>query len=280
MIEGTRKLLCKLEGRIKEIQQSIHDPIKNAEACVLLCLEIHTKLKNEIINGRFISDAEEIEFFRYWKPQLVSKLIFYARVNKIELRKPNGSCKERKKYLLTELAKLKLFFDDNQDFYRYYRGGFTYLDHKYFLRGKQDIQITIDSYFFDTDPQYSTSHDFKVAEILANDLLQTYLEQELHTVDNPQALSHSAPSYKLTWTEHKTALTELLYAFHTHGVFENGKADLNQIASYFETVFNVDLGDYYRTFIELRLRKTGRTKFIDVLRNSLHKRMDDAEDRG
>ena len=84
-----------------------------------------------------------------------------------------------KKYLNNELQKLKTYFDNNLDFYKYYRTGNNYLDFKYFVRGKFDIKLTIDSFFFEVDHNFSTSHDFKVAKILAHDLVQVYLENKL-----------------------------------------------------------------------------------------------------
>mgnify|MGYP000387910007 CR=1 FL=1 len=82
------------------------------------------------------------------------------------------------------LQKLKAYFDNELDFYKYYRSGSSYLDHKYFLRGKFDIKLALDSYYFETDTSFSTSHDFKVAQILANDLIQLYLENQLIMIEN------------------------------------------------------------------------------------------------
>lgn len=35
--------------------------------------------------------------------------------------------------------RLKMFFDNNLDFYKYYRTNITYMDDKYFIRGNYDI---------------------------------------------------------------------------------------------------------------------------------------------
>jgi len=203
------------------------------------------------------------------------------KVFKIESRKPNGGDKIRKKYLLNELDKLKHYFDSNLDFYRYFRTQSNYLDHKYFLRGKYDIRLTVDSFFFEADERFCTSHDFKVAKILAHDRLQVYLEEELSNLERKETsmIAQDAPKVKLYWTESKTALIELIYALHSHGAFENGRADIKDIAASFEHLFGVELGDYYRTFLELRMRKTGRTKFLHTLIQSLSKRMDEAEEK-
>ncbi len=53
------------------------------------------------------------------------------------------------------------------------------MDDKYFIRGNYDIKYTLDSYYFESDSRFCTSHDFKVAKILANDLIQVYIENQL-----------------------------------------------------------------------------------------------------
>ena len=75
------------------------------------------------------------------------------------------------------------YFDNNLDFYKYYRTGSNFLDHKYFVRGKYDIRLTLDTFYFETDPLFSTSHDYKVAKIIANDLLQVYLEDTISSLE-------------------------------------------------------------------------------------------------
>ncbi|WP_258522451.1 RteC domain-containing protein [Chitinophaga terrae (ex Kim and Jung 2007)] len=51
------------------------------------------------------------------------------------------------------------------------------------------------------------------------------------------------------------------------------------MAKSFENLFHIDLGDFYHTYLELRNRKTNRTKFLDALRDSLIKKMDDQEEK-
>ncbi len=54
----------------------------------------------------------------------------------------------------------------------------TFLDDKYFVRGKEDINLYQDSLMFYVDTDFSTSHDYMVAKILANDKLEVYLKTE------------------------------------------------------------------------------------------------------
>lgn len=83
---------------------------------------------------------------------------------------------------------------------------------------------------------------------------------------------------KQNWTGSKVALVELLYALHTEGVFNNGTSDLKDIAEYFENIFNIDLGQYHRAFLEIRMRKSDQTKFLNSLKETLIKRMEKTDD--
>ncbi len=196
------------------------------------------------------------------------------------MKKPNGGNRILKKYYNNELLKLKSFFDNELEFYQYFRSGSTYMDYKYFVRGKFDIKLALDNYYFEADKTFSTSHDFKVAQILANDLIQLYIENQLIMIENKETSDKSQrkPNIKLMWTGSKVALIELLYALHSEGVFSNGAVDLEDIADYFEHIFEIDLGQYRRAFLEIRARKSERTKFITALNETLIKRMDNADE--
>jgi len=196
-------------------------------------------------------------------------------LNSYEIKKPNET-DTIKKYLKVELKKLKSFFDDNLEFYKYYRTNSTFLDEKIFVRGNYDIKLGLETNYFQSDPSFCTSHDYKVAKILANDLIRIYIEDQLNKTTFTGELIRS---HKLRWTNSKSALTELIYALHAYGVFDNGNSDIRLIARYFETAFNIHLGDFYHTYMELKARKINRTKFLDGLRESLIRKMEEQDDR-
>lgn len=272
--------LFKLNEQLNFIDLEIDNQIKKCESAIDVILKSINSVKRIISKSAFKSDSEEILFFKEVKPQFTSKLIYYNMIYKIEMKRPNGGNRILKKYYHNELLKLKAFFDNELEFYQYYRSGSTYLDYKYFQRGKFDIKLTLDSYYFEADITFSTSHDFKVAQILANDLIQLYLENQLIVIENKDTSEKSQrkPNIKLMWTGSKIALIELLYALQSEGTFNNGAVDLKDIAEYFEQVFEIDLGQYRRAFLEIRARKNDRTKFISSLNETLLKRMDNADD--
>jgi hypothetical protein len=273
-------LLNQLNEQLNFVDLEIDNQIKKCEEAITIILKSINELKKATTKTNFKTQSEEIQFFKEIKPQFTSKLIYFNRVYKIEMKKPNGGNRILKKYYNNELLKLKAFFDNELEFYQYYRSGSTYLDYKYFLRGKFDIKLALDSYYFETDSSFATSHDFKVATILANDLIQLYIENQLLMLDNQENTEKSQrkPNVKMTWTGSKVALVELLYALHTEGLFNNGAAELKEIAEYFEHIFEIDLGQYRRVFLEIRARKNDRTKFLTTLNESLQKRMENSDE--
>lgn len=267
-------ILQNLETKIHELDVEIDAPIQRIETIIVLIVNSLAELKAFVLEKGFKDTKEEILFFKYQKPAIVSKLIYYNAIYKIETKKPYGNGKSLKKYFNIELTKLKRYFDNNLEFYKYHRTNNSFIDEKLFVRGRHDIKLSLDTFYFEADHRFSTSHDYKVAKIIANDLIQVYLEDQL-TNNHPK---NETETTTLTWTGSKTSLTELIYALFSQGVFDNGNADIKVIAKTFETAFNINLGDFYHTYLELKSRKMNRTKFLDSLRDALIKKMDEQEE--
>jgi hypothetical protein len=81
------------------------------------------------------------------------------------------------------------------------------------------------------------------------------------------------------WTGSKAALIELIYALQSGGVLNNGMASIKEIAENFEKIFQVELGNYYHCFNEIRLRKKNRTALLDHLREKVLQKMDGLDER-
>jgi hypothetical protein len=275
-----KQSLFELTEQLSFINLEMDDSIAKSEKSVELSLKAIDNLKKQFLKNKTISNETEIDFFKNIKPKFASLYIYHNAIFKIETKMPHGGDRITKKYLNKELKKLKRYFDNNLDFYNYHRTGSTYLDYKYFIRGSHDVKLRLDSFYFEADHNFSTTHDFKVAKILAHDLVQVYLETKILKMgkNNRKEKSQHEPKGKMVWTGSKVSLTEIMYAFHTKGVFNNGAAELKDIASYFEEIFHIDLGQYRRTFLEIRERKSDKTKFINALVEELLKRMEETDE--
>ena len=133
--------LHKLETAINELEiEADNCSIQRVEAIIQLIIQTLSKLKEYVLKRGFKNTDEEIHFFKHQKPVIVSKLIYYNAIYKIESKKPNKT-KSGKKYINNELKKLKKFFDNNLEFYKYYRTNNTFIDDQLFVRGKYDIKL-------------------------------------------------------------------------------------------------------------------------------------------
>ncbi len=268
--------LNNLEKAINSLEIETKNPLQRIEAIISIITQCLSEVKEYVVKAGFNNVEEEIHFFKHQKPVIVAKLVYYNTVYKIEAKRPYGGKEVVESYLKEELSRLKSFFDKNMSFYSYYRTESTYLDQIYFLRDKHDIKLSLDTYYFEADHSFSTSHDYKVAKIIANDLIEEYIEERLKNTDKDNKSSTQA---KLNWTGSKTALTELIYALHSQGVFNNGTVNIKSIVTVFERTFNLGLGDFYHTFLELKSRKINRTNFLDTLKETLIRKMDEQDGR-
>lgn len=275
----SQKLMSELQQRLDKIHSETSEPSEFAELGIKASITVLEKLKTKFISHVFLDKQQEIDFFRNCKPQLASKLIYYNEVYTIISNKPIGSKKTIRNYYRTELNKLEVFFNENLEFYRYYRTGNRALDNKYFLRGKYDLKLTLDSFYFQADQRFSTSHDYKVAKILANDAIKVFIENEIVKLNTkPKDVISDTQVNSQKWTGSKVALVELIYALHAEGVFNNGQTELKEMVKSFESAFGVELGQFNRVFLEIRARKSERTKFLNSLKEKLMVRMDNADE--
>ncbi|MFC6095679.1 RteC domain-containing protein [Flavobacterium qiangtangense] len=273
-----KNLVSELEQKLKDDANLHVNFLKYAESAVLHSIHQLEKLKSFALRYKFVDKASEIAFFKIHKPALSSYLIYYSALYNLEINVPLGGLKCVKKFYIAELDKLHHFFADNSAFYRYYRAESCYNDELYFLRGKHENVATFDSFYFQADLRFCTSHDFKVALILANAKLKTYIEQKLSSLDAVKKSDVDGMGQQtLKWTGSKVGLIELIYALHTEGVLNYGRCELKQTVAYFEKIFDVEVGQFHRTFYEICSRKTERSKFLNSLKDNLLKRIDEAD---
>lgn len=272
-MEKYENIIYDMESALDLLESETEDILIKAEAGIKITREALEKIKEIVTKSKFVDAGSEILFFKKLKPSVYSKLIYYVKLFNIESKRPRGKNKSQIKYFNNHIDKLQIFFNDNLEFYQYYRRGATFLDEHFFLREKVDIRLHSDTFHFFTDKQFSTSHDSIVATILAYDMLIVHLKKEIYLLENNYAntssVLNSLLSSKLFWTGTKTDLVELIYALLSSNVINSGTADIKELASVFEKIFNIELGDYYRTFMEIRSRKNNRTKMLDKLKEAL-----------
>lgn len=209
---------------------------------------------------------------KFHKPRLCAHLIYYRAIYNIEMNRPVGSLEVQRTYLHKELEEIQDYINKRLDFYRYWRSGCTNLDEIYFMRDKTDMELYLESFYYELDPKFSTNYDFKVARIQANDMLQVFIQSELEALEETRYKNNDVDRYQLhiRLNAKKTDIIELLYSLDTINFF--GEISLKRVTALVEKEFNIDLGNISRTFAEMKSRNTP-TPFLDKMRDSLLKRM-------
>lgn len=267
-----------LKAKILPVESQEDNILQKSHQNILVLEEAFERLRTFIVGYTFKDPGEEILFFKEVKPRLFSQLVYYNQLYTLEVGMPANGRSYRNKYLRDALERIKYFCGTNQAFYRYYRSGSTHLDSYYFLRGRADIQLIPDCFYFERDAKFSTGYDFMVSMILASEMLANHINHRLSTPDDQVSHDyHLAHQVKLTWTGRKAELVELIYAWERAKCFNNGHVNIKSLARYMEEAFNIDLGDFYHIFMEMKERKGRRTPFLDKLIKYLNDRMDEAD---
>ena len=272
MLEYVTKLRKETDEAIDNIESSDNNILKKSLEASHVLAEAFDSMKQFIQSYHFKDEEEEITFFKETKPKFCYRLIYYRKLYNIEMNRPAGVDKQ-KEYLSEELNEINKYNIKRLDFIRYYRSGATHLDSLYFLRGRTDTEQYLETFYFELDPNFSTNCDFKVAKILSNDLLLTYLMQEIEKLNNNGVISFPSgfPLTKLTWKGTKTELMEQLYSWDSDSTF--GDIPLTQLSDYIQNVFNIKLDkNLSRAFSDMKIRNVP-TPFLDKLKDALFRRM-------
>jgi len=212
----------------------------------------------------FKSCDEEIKFLKELKPAIMSLYFFHKKKFSIILFDSFNSGPDiRVRHYYKVLEKIKRFTLANEDFFRYCLSGESHRDREFFICHSTNMCLFGRAQTFDV----------KLSRLLSNEMLKDFLIQLIG-----KASTHpEVPITNLRWTDSKVAMIELIYAIQTAGIIDNGKAEIKQIVTAFQQLFNIDLGNYARVFAEIRMRKNGQTTFLDRIKESLIRRIEELE---
>ena len=277
MVEAITHTISGYRQDILKIEEGDLNEFRNIGKGIQISRSYLQKLRVVLRNGKFKNKEDEISFFKKQKPFIYGHLKFFAKLYKFLLTKPRGTDKSKRLYIDAEIKKLQDYYYYNSEFIKYYRQNATFLDEFYFLRGNDNIGLMADTSHFYTDAEFSTSHDNAVAKIIAYDLLLNHYTEELNKLKKPSRRNQKNIFFErlnLTWIANKIDLVELTYALIASGAV---KGDIKELAAAFEKIFDIDLGNIYRTFLEIRARKIDLAKFMDKLKASLLRKIEDAD---
>src|ERR1700730_14372024 len=108
------------------------------ECCFNLAQKHWSWIEQTLEDHRFLSKADEIEFYKQIKPLFKSQIEYYNLLYQAEIFKPKEEPGAMKEFWIKEQQKLNRFIQDNSVFYIYHKNGATNRDEEYFLSGASE----------------------------------------------------------------------------------------------------------------------------------------------
>ncbi len=253
---------------IDEIKRNSIDSISATKKIVEILGDKINELRESLSSHEFQSIADEIHFFKEQKPRLIAKLIYHNLILEIESNLPLIK-KDKIEFIEMMLYEISLYTKRNKVFYEYYRSNATYNDEKYFTRFRNGKLNYYEAHILNFDIRFCTSHDYNVSQFMANEMIVAHLEEKLHYLNNniPSAVTTNT---SLKWTGSRVDMVELIYALHAQKVFNHGNTDIKELANLFGQVFSINIEEgIYRSYLDIKARKTERTKFLNALIENL-----------
>ncbi len=216
----------------------------------------------------FQSDQEEIHFFKKVKPQVASELLFHIETFEYYRTAPKGSESSRKQHIIELMDRTARYLSKHCDLHSYITLGYQHLDEIYFLRQEYD-PLAHGKLDLPSDPNFSSPADTTVSKLLYKDRFIQFLKNELHNLEHSKANTPVEYQGNLEWLKSKTDLVELIYGLYSSGSI---KGELKNVIASMEQLFNIDLGNFYRTYTDIKYKKNP-TSYIDEIKSSLQRKI-------
>ena len=277
-MKRAEQIIQNFNREVGSLQKEALNPTLLAAKGISLSTHTLTQLKEWIQEKDFQSASEEVYFFKDLKSIPMSYFIFFTEMRRCELQKPKAGLQFQVSFLEKELKKINKFFYRHSEFCSYMETEQSDLDQLFFSKTKNSSDILRPLLNYTYFAEFETSHDLLWARIKAMHKLIDHIRLSSEKLQKREPPATEMKTYDLKWTASKAAMTELVYALYSARAVNSGEAGLKEIASAFQSIFQIDLGDLYHTYGEIRARKIQLTKFIDHLKLALEQRMYEADD--
>ena len=166
-------------GLLKEVDQRMATtaPGMDGKEVIGVCREMvsylkgkNRELKEYALAHPFAGDAKEILYFKYYKPALTGRLLYYYRVYQIESGCP-ACLRVAEPYYRKAMERAERMMERYLPFYQYYHSGATYRDSYYFLRAKGELSPESGSFVLDEEAEFSTGYDILAARLISVEII-------------------------------------------------------------------------------------------------------------
>lgn len=270
IFEKRYELLLRALNGLAESPQS---RLKSSESAITIIDATLKELKEFIRKYKFSNPEEEIAYYKETLPFFQSLLIYHAGVFNIEIKQMEGDKKMREYLLKKEQERIFQFLAEHKGFITYYQLGKTYQDTLFFSKqydNEQRWQL-VDMYAMGIEESYYTRHSLLLSTVLAYERLNQYLEEALLKEDGATFSGSTLPDEDMFWQGTLTNFAELIISLYVSRMIKNPKVPLVKFTRYMCKMFGIEPFNIHKAKEELRIRKKGRTPFMDIMRLNLNR---------
>lgn len=265
IINYSKERYGELQRELSMLNLELENPLIQIDSACKLVDNAMSELKAYLIQYKFQSDEEEIEFYKDYMTDFLKEAVFYTEVFNLESIKKVGTQKSMRQYYEQELRSIQNFLDSHQTLYNYLLLEDSDKDRTYFLRSSEAPVYKPSLFRHTLDTRFCPVFTLYFGRIKGVLEISKHIYGQLRKLNGVSQYGHMAKKPQLNWTGKKVELVELVYALKVSGVINHGRAEIREISRVFESLFGMNFQDIYRTYTEISIRKKSRTAFLDFL---------------
>lgn len=265
IINYSKERYGELQRELSMLNLELENPLIQIDSACKLVDNAMSELKAYLIQYKFQSDGEEIEFYKDYMTDFLKEAVFYTEVFNLESIKKVGTQKSMRQYYEQELRSIQNFLDSHQTLYNYLLLEDSDKDKTYFLRSSEAPVYKPSLFRHTLDTRFCPVFTLYFGRIKGVLEISKHIYGQLRKLNGVSQYGHMAKKPQLNWTGKKVELVELVYALKVSGVINHGRAEIREISRVFESLFGMNFQDIYRTYTEISIRKKSRTAFLDFL---------------
>ncbi|WPU99087.1 RteC domain-containing protein [Mucilaginibacter sp. cycad4] len=277
MNEIFKKLKGDLLEQLSDLDEKL-PPLERLSATNHIAAKAINTIKETLKEQEFDSEEDEIQFYKFINPEILSHPIEEGIRYNILINEPIHTVENIVKYYEDELKVMQSFFRMNNFHYQYFKNNFVELDKIYFTNYTGPLTIPLPEVPYHIGYR-CTPMSCLFAQFIANERIQHFILQQIaktrHWVPGFAENFQSDGFPEIKWTGDITNVVELAYGIHLTGQINNGNASLNQIVRWLERSLKINIGNIQKKFTEIEGRKRlSFTRFLDRMKQEILRKID------
>ena len=263
-------IYSKLEADLAVLKRKNLKSIDEAENAIQLIEQCLSLIQEKLTSHKFCSTLDEILYFKEDFPKIFRLYYYYKTVFNIESEKYFNCISKFQEieFYSAHIPQLNSIDEDEINLLRESKSTFNHKSKKLYLRKyfkwrRQNLTTAMNETYVTSSISVAIGKRHAKADVIH------YLQKKIDDLNNKSTIQKSP----LQWTSSKVLLVELIYALSLTVCINDGEVELNQLILHFEILFNVELDNHNSIIQNIKARKINKTKFIDMLREYLSKKL-------